>query len=125
MKGRKMKSTLLLIALLTAPLTPAYADGDSMPMQMPGGHDMPKQAAGGQGMAMPMAEGVVRRIDLSNGKITLKHGPIANLDMQPMTMVYPVKPPMLLNKLKVGDKVKFHAEAVNGNYIVTAIEVVR
>lgn len=120
-----MKSTLLLIALLSAPLTAAYAEDGSMPMQMPEGHDMPMQAAGGHDMAMPMAEGVVRRIDLSNGKITLRHGPIASIDMPPMTMVYPVKPPTLLNKVKVGDKVKFQAEEVNGNYIVTAIEVVR
>lgn len=120
-----MKSTLLLIALLTAPLTTAYADGDSMPMQMPGGHDMPAQAAGGHDTAMPMAEGVVRRIDLNNGKITLRHGPIASIHMPPMTMAYPVKPPALLNGVKVGDKVKFQAERVNGSYIVTAIEVVR
>ena len=119
-----MKSTLLLITLLAAPLA-AHADGGNMPMQMPGGHDMPTQAAGGQGMTMPMADGVVRRIDLSNGKITLKHGPIASIDMPPMTMVYAVKPPTLLNQVKVGDKVKFQAEEVSGNYIVTAIEVVR
>lgn len=118
-----MKSTLLLITLLTAPLTAAYAEDGSMPMQMPGGHDMPMQAAGGHDMAMPMAEGVVRRIDQGNGKITLRHGPIVSIDMPPMTMVYSVKPPALLNKVKVGDKVKFQAEEVNGNYIVTEMEV--
>jgi len=123
MKGETMKSTLLLIALLSAPLTAAYADGGAM--TMPGGHDMPMQKAGGQSMTMSMADGVVRRIDLSNGKITLKHGPIASIDMPPMTMVYLVRPPALLNKVKVGDKVKFQAEEVNGNYIVTALEVVR
>ena len=72
-----------------------------------------------------MSDGVVRRIDLSNGKITLKHGPIANLDMPPMTMVYTVRPPSLLKGLNVGDTVKFHAEEVDGNYIVTAIHAVR
>jgi len=125
MKGETMKSALLLIALLSAPLTAVHADGDSMPMKMPAGHDTPMQAAGKPGMNMSMADGVVRRIDVSNGKITLKHGPIASIDMPPMTMVYLVRPPALLNKVKVGDKVKFQAEEVNGNYIVTALEVVR
>ncbi len=41
-----------------------------------------------------------------------------------MTMAYSVKPSALLNKVKVGDKVKFQAEEANGSHIVTAIEVV-
>ncbi len=68
-----------------------------------------------------MSDGVVRRIDMDNGKITLRHGPIPNINMPPMTMVYRVQPPSLLNKVKVGDTVKFHAEEINGSYIVTAI----
>lgn len=70
----------------------------------------------------PMSEGVVRKIDSANGKITLKHGPIVNLDMPPMTMVFRVKPPELLDTVKVGDSVKFRAEEIGGHYTVTAIE---
>jgi Cu/Ag efflux protein CusF len=73
--------------------------------------------------ASAMSEGVVRKIDAANGKITLKHGPIANLDMPPMTMVFRVQPPELLNAVKVGDTVKFHAEDRNGVFTVTAIQV--
>jgi Cu/Ag efflux protein CusF len=69
-----------------------------------------------------MSEGVVRKIDTANAKITLKHGPIANLDMPPMTMVFRVRPPELLNAVKVGDRVKFHAEDISGSYTVTAIQ---
>jgi len=69
-----------------------------------------------------MAEGVVRKIDLANGKITLKHGAIVNLDMPPMTMVFRVQPPDLLNTVKAGDKVRFHAEQRDGGLTVTAIE---
>ncbi|MGE5318724.1 MAG: copper-binding protein [Hyphomicrobiaceae bacterium] len=116
-----MKSALLLTALLSAPLTAAYADGGSMPMQMPGG-GMPMQAARGHDMAMPMAEGVVRRIDLDNGKITLKHGPIASIDMPPMTMVYRVQSASLLEGLKVGDRVRFDVEDRDGVDTVTRIE---
>jgi len=69
-----------------------------------------------------MSEGVVRKIDAANAKITLRHGPIANLDMPPMTMVFRVQPPELLSGTKVGDKVKFHAEDINGTLTVTAIQ---
>ncbi len=61
-----------------------------------------------------MSEGVVRKIDAANGKITLRHGPIVNLDMPAMTMVFRVRSPELLNGLKVGDTVKFHAESIDG-----------
>ncbi|HBU29572.1 MAG TPA: RND transporter [Thiobacillus sp.] len=70
-----------------------------------------------------MSEGVVRKIDAANGKITLRHGPIANLDMPPMSMVFRVQPPELLDGLKVGDRVTFHAEDIDGAYTVTAIQV--
>jgi Cu/Ag efflux protein CusF len=72
--------------------------------------------------ASVMSEGVVRKIDAANGRITLKHGPLVNLDMPAMTMVFRVQPPALLHAVKVGDKVKFHAESINGAYTVTAIQ---
>ena len=75
--------------------------------------------------AAPMSDGMVRRIDPAAGKITLKHGPIVNLDMPPMTMVFRVQPPELLNKVKAGDTVKFRAEDIGGAYTVTAIEKVQ
>lgn len=65
-------------------------------------------------------DGQVTKIDESAGKITLKHGPIKNLDMDSMTMVFRVKDPAMLKTVKVGDRVKFEAERVNG-----AITVVR
>ena len=72
--------------------------------------------------AAPMSDAVVRKVDAAAGKITLKHGPIANLDMPPMTMVFRVQPPELLDKVKAGDSVKFRAEDIGGNLTVTAIE---
>lgn len=72
--------------------------------------------------AKPMADGEVRKIDKEQGKVTLKHGPIANLDMPGMTMVFKVGDPKMLDRLKEGDKVKFAAEKVNGAITVTSIE---
>jgi Cu(I)/Ag(I) efflux system protein CusF len=75
--------------------------------------------------ASAMSDGEVRKIDAPNGRITLKHGPIANLDMPGMTMVFRVQPPSLLKSVKVGDAVKFHAESINGALTVTAIHAVK
>lgn len=71
------------------------------------------------------ADGQVTKIDKSAGKITLKHGPIKNLEMDSMTMVFRVKDPAMLEAVKVGDKVKFEAERVNGAITVTKIEKAR
>lgn len=71
---------------------------------------------------MPMADGEVRKIDMSAKKITLKHGEIKSLDMPPMTMVFQVKDPAMLEKLKVGDKVRFTVENANGAMTVLTIE---
>jgi Cu(I)/Ag(I) efflux system periplasmic protein CusF len=68
------------------------------------------------------AEGEVRKVDKEAGKITLKHGPIANLDMPPMSMVFRAGEPAMLDKVKVGDKVRFKAEKIQGAITVTQIE---
>ncbi len=72
--------------------------------------------------AADLTDGEVRKVDKETGKLTLKHGDIKNLDMPGMTMVFQVKEPALLEKVKVGDKVKFRAEKAGSGYVVTAIE---
>jgi len=67
-------------------------------------------------------DGEVRRVDKEQGKITLRHGPISNLDMPGMTMVFKVADPKMLDMVKEGDKVKFGADKVNGVLTVTTIE---
>jgi Cu/Ag efflux protein CusF len=69
----------------------------------------------------PMATGEVTKLDKSGARITLKHGEIKHLDMPPMTMVYRVRPPQLLNDVAVGDRVRFAVERVDGNYTITAL----
>ena len=71
------------------------------------------------------AEGEVRKFDKDSKKITLKHGPIKNLDMPGMTMVFQVKDAALLEKLaqlNTGDKITFTAEQQQGAYVVTGAE---
>jgi Cu/Ag efflux protein CusF len=70
-----------------------------------------------------MVNGQVTKIDEVAGKITLKHGPIKKLDMEDgMTMVFRVQDPAMLKQVKVGDKIKFDADRVNGQLTVTKIE---
>ena len=73
----------------------------------------------------PLADGEVRKVDKEQGKLTLKHGPIAHLDMPSMTMVFKVADPKMLDSLKEGDKVKFAADRISGAFTVTAIERAR
>jgi len=70
---------------------------------------------------LPTAAGEVTKIDKANARVTLKHGEIKHLDMPPMIMVYRVRPPQLLDGVAVGDRVRFAAERIDGNYTVTAL----
>jgi Cu(I)/Ag(I) efflux system protein CusF len=69
-----------------------------------------------------MSHGEVRKVDKSAGKVTIKHGPLANLDMPPMTMVFHVKEAAMLDLVKAGDTIRFKAEKVGGNYTVTELQ---
>jgi len=71
----------------------------------------------------PMVNGQVTKIDEAAGKITLRHGPIKKLEMnEGMTMVFRVQDPAMLKQVKVGDKIKFDADRINGQITVTMIE---
>lgn len=76
--------------------------------------------------AMPDAsaatDGEIKKIDKEAGKITIKHGPITNLKMPGMTMVFRVAEPAMLDQVKEGEKIKFHVEKMNGALTVTKIE---
>jgi Cu/Ag efflux protein CusF len=76
-------------------------------------------------LAQTLSDGEIRRVDKEAKKLTIKHGPIPNLNMDAMTMVFHVKDPKMLDQVKAGDKVKFAADKVGGNYTVTRIEAVK
>ena len=63
-------------------------------------------------------EGEIRKVDKSSGKVTIKHGPLKNLDMPAMTMVFQVKDATMLNHNFIADK-------VNGAYTVMQLEVTK
>jgi Cu(I)/Ag(I) efflux system periplasmic protein CusF len=72
--------------------------------------------------AAPPVPGEVMKIDKAGGRLTLKHGEIRNLDNMPaMTMVWRVRDPKWLETLNVGDRVRFTAERIEGQFTVTSI----
>lgn len=86
------------------------------------GTSAPSQAAKPAPAMTDMAEGEVRKVDKDARKITLRHGEIKQLDMPAMTMVFRVKDPSMLDKVKAGDKVKFKAEGGGGALTISEIE---
>ncbi|MGE3376484.1 MAG: copper-binding protein [Vicinamibacteria bacterium] len=79
-------------------------------------------ALGATGALAQLADGEIRKVDKDAGKLTIRHGEIKSLDMPPMTMVFRVQEPAMLDAVKAGDKVKFDARKVGGQYVVTTIE---
>lgn len=76
-------------------------------------------------MSTMQSDGVVRKVDPRQGKLTLRHGPLENLGMPAMTMVFRVTDPAWLDRLKPGDTVRFLADRVKGQLTITQIEVVQ
>ena len=103
----KASALLLTAALGCAPIAFAAEHDAKTPVAAP---------------SSPATEGVVRKIDRDAKKITIRHGEIANLGMPAMTMVFVAKDPALLDKVKVGDNIRFTAEKLEGVIAVTRIE---
>ena len=68
------------------------------------------------------ANGEIRRIDAPNLRLTIKHGEIKALDMPPMTMVFYVKDPVLLQGLAVQDTIEFQVSLEGTKYYLTEVK---
>lgn len=75
--------------------------------------------------AAEFSTGEIRKVDKPAGKLTIKHGPLKNLDMPAMTMVFQVKDAAMLDQVKAGDKINFVAGKVNGAYTVLRLETAK
>lgn len=107
---KRALSTLIASLLLTVP---AWADSSS-------GHAGMNQAwMNHDAMSSVFSQGMVRKVDKARGKLTLRHGPLANLDMPAMTMIFRVTDPAWFDQIKPGDNVRFQADKVNGPLTVT------
>lgn len=79
-------------------------------------------AIGGSALAQEYVKGEVVKVDVKQKKLTIKHEPLANLDMPAMTMVFVVAEDGMLEKAKAGQAIEFTADRVNGRITVTAIK---
>jgi Cu(I)/Ag(I) efflux system protein CusF len=113
-----MKTAILGIAL-SAALTAAPVIAQQS--TNPGAQQL---AAATQAADKPseLTDGEVRKVDKDANKLTIRHGPIKNLDMPPMTMVFQVKDPAMLDQVKPGDKIRFAVDKLAGAFTVLEIE---
>ena len=118
-----MKQTSLLALVLAAGLVASHA-ASAAANDPHHGHGAPQSVQAAPASAA-MSDGEIKKVDKSAGKLTIKHGPLANLEMPPMTMVFRAGDPKMLEQVKAGDKVKFEAEKVKGALTVTRIEAAK
>ena len=101
---KTIRTTLFIAALMLATASAVHAE--------------PSSASA----TAAMSTGEVKKVDQSTGKITIKHGPLVNLGMDAMTMVFRVKDPTMLDQVRAGDKINFVAEQPNGQLTVSRLE---
>lgn len=108
------------VAALVVLANPAFAQHH--------GHDAHQAAPSAQGAtaeAVTMTEGMVRRVNADQGTVSIAHGPIAHLNMPPMTMTFNAADGVDLSAIKPGDKVRFEPANDGGRLTIHQIEVVR
>jgi Cu(I)/Ag(I) efflux system protein CusF len=121
-----MNKTIVFLLGTVSLINTAWASGDHGKPATGGSHAVQApQTTPATSAATATTEGQVTKVDADNKKLTLRHGEIKNLEMPAMTMVFQVKDPAMLEKVKTGDKVRFTADKVNGAFTVTSIEVAK
>mgnify|MGYP003614022395 CR=1 FL=1 len=122
-----MKS-LLKLSVVAAAVT-LSASGFAAEPAMMGGHGGHDHAAMSTPMSTPMSstwvDGLVKKVDKAGGKVTLAHGPLENLGMPAMTMVFRVQEKAWLGRIKEGDKIRFVADNVNNVLTIVRFEPAR
>ncbi|MDD5295396.1 MAG: copper-binding protein [Rhodocyclaceae bacterium] len=111
-----MRTLIAALAVALLSTSPAFAEDHSA-------HAMHGMAASAKSTAL--SEGTVKKLDKAKNRVTIAHGPIANLDMGAMTMTFVVAKPASLDKVKVGDKVRFQAEEGKDDLMINRLEVVK
>ena len=108
-----MKREWILAAALAAGISPALAA------------DAPAKAEAKAPAAAALSVGEACKVDCEVKKLTIKHGPIDNLKMPPMTMVFRVKDTAMLEGLAPGSRIRFRAEEAEGGYVITTLQTAK
>jgi len=72
--------------------------------------------------ATEYTKGVVKKVDMKAGKVTIIHEELTNLDMPAMTMVFRTADPAMLEKMKAGADIEFVADRVKGKLTVVELK---
>ena len=112
LKPFRLVSGILLTVAMSSPLLTFAVDLSKTPS------DLETKA---EVKAIAWTNGEIKSIDPEMGKLTIKHGPLINLHMPAMTMLFKVDKASLCDGLKVGDKVRFAAESIHGTLVITAL----
>ena len=102
-------------------LSTAYAqshDHSEHHGHMHSGHSTSSESASDDGWT----KAEVRKLDLEQGKLTLRHERIESLDMAPMTMVFRLGEGVSADGLNEGDSVRFKVQREMGRLVITALE---
>lgn len=106
MKTFRLTSTLLILLAVTHSGL-SRADGMDMGGMNMNGMPMPETMKEKAGMVTHHASGIVRKVDMAAGRVTISHGPIATIPWPAMTMGFAVKDRKMLDHVTVGEKVDF------------------
>ncbi|MEY4417311.1 MAG: hypothetical protein RIQ53_4604 [Pseudomonadota bacterium] len=112
--NRNRYLTPLLLALTLALAAAGAARAQSAPAD-------PPASATAAAVEADWVDGEVRKVDAAQGRLTLRHGPLPQLSMPPMTMVFRVADAALLDGLQIGDAVRFTVERRTTGLTVTRI----
>ena len=105
--------TLSIHSLLIVALASAGFSAPSLAQMDHSGHGAMVSKPAPATAEAAMAEGVVKKIDKAGKRVTIAHGALPN-GMPAMTMAYTVKDPAWLDKLQVGQKIRFATDPVDG-----------
>ncbi len=109
------------VCIVLASALSGLAQADSY-RSMPEGmmHDKKVESAGMA--AHGWTDGVVRKVAKDTGKVTIAHGPLENLGMPGMTMVFRVLDAAWLERMKPGERIRFQAERIGGVFTVVKFD---
>lgn len=114
--------TLFRAATLAAALS--LAAPAAVYAQAQNGHDAHHPAEGASAQAASKyADGTIKKVDKTAGKLTISHGPLESLAMPAMTMVFRAADPAMLDQVKAGDKIRFTVDKIGGALTVTDLEI--
>jgi Cu/Ag efflux protein CusF len=112
----KNLKTLILAMLMASAFQSAHAADQKT---------APVETTGKASAAVEIIDGEVRKVDKANNKIVMQHSEIKSMGMPGMAMGFRLKDPAMINKLQVGDKVKFTVEQVGNDFVAGDIQAAK